>query len=285
MGNRNRDYEQYDDEYQGRENYDSIRRGTGYSASRPFRRGEEYFGGNRVGYGEGYTGGRGRDHETYPRENESRPSSQQTRYSRSYGTEYDDPYTQGFGSEASRRHSGVGYSGRGNYPNRYSGHGAEELGYGRGYPESERGFQNYEGDDRGWWDKTSDEVSSWFGDEEAARRRRLDQRRGPHRGRGPSNYTRSDERIKDDINDRLTEHSYHDASNIDVQVLGGEATLTGTVESRYEKRLAEDLAEDVSGVKNVENRIRVRETSWATPQNTSASDTPGSSSRTARSGS
>jgi len=285
MGNRNRDYEQYDDEYQGRENYDSIRRGTGYSASRPFRRGEEYFGGNRVGYGEGYTGGRGRDHETYPRENESRPSYQQTRYSRSYGTEYDDPYTQGFGSEASRRHSGVGYSGRGNYPNRYSGHGAEELGYGRGYPESERGFQNYEGDDRGWWDKTSDEVSSWFGDEEAARRRRLDQRRGPHRGRGPSNYTRSDERIKDDINDRLTEHSYLDASNIDVQVLGGEATLTGTVESRYEKRLAEDVAEDVAGVKNVENRIRIRETSWATPQNTSASDTPGSSSRTARSGS
>jgi CBS domain-containing protein len=39
------------------------------------------------------------------------------------------------------------------------------------------GGLNEQGMDRGWWDRTSDEVSSWFGDEEAERRRRMDERR------------------------------------------------------------------------------------------------------------
>jgi hypothetical protein len=39
-------------------------------------------------------------------------------------------------------------------------------------------------------------------------------------------------------------------------VVGGEVTLTGTVESRYAKRLAEDLAESVSGVTHVQNNLR-----------------------------
>jgi osmotically-inducible protein OsmY len=118
-----------------------------------------------------------------------------------------------------------------------------------------RGYDD--GEDRGWWDRASDEVASWFGDEDAARRRRMDTRGGGHRGRGPSGYTRSDDRIKEDINDRLTDYDYIDATNINVEVSGGDVTLTGTVDSRYEKRLAEDLAEDVSGVGNVENRLRV----------------------------
>src|SRR5204863_8243499 len=121
-----------------------------------------------------------------------------------------------------------------------------------------------------------DEVASWFGDDEAARRRDMDNRReGRYRGRGPSDYTRSDERIKEDINDRLTDHPYLDASNITVESNQGDVTLSGTVESRHEKRLAEDVAEDVSGVKNVENRIRVNNTysamSWNRTDDTSMS--------------
>jgi len=42
-----------------------------------------------------------------------------------------------------------------------------------------------------------------------------------------------------------------------VQVQNGEATLTGTVNSRHEKRMAEDVVEDISGVRHVENRLRV----------------------------
>jgi hypothetical protein len=37
----------------------------------------------------------------------------------------------------------------------------------------------------------------------------------------------------------------------------GEVSLSGTVSDRASKRRAEDLVEEVSGVTNVENRIRI----------------------------
>ncbi|HET6854345.1 MAG TPA: BON domain-containing protein, partial [Pyrinomonadaceae bacterium] len=114
------------------------------------------------------------------------------------------------------------------------------------------------GGDRGWWDRASDEVASWFGDEEAERRRRMDAQRDQYRGKGPKGYRRSDERIKEDVNDRLSE-GYMDASDIEVSVQNAEVTLTGTVNSRADKRRAEDIAESVSGVSNVENRLRVKQ--------------------------
>jgi len=82
---------------------------------------------------------------------------------------------------------------------------------------------------------------------------------GQHRGRGPKNYTRSDERIREDVNDRLSDDAWLDASEIDVQVDKCEVTLTGTVDSREDRRRAEDLAEQVSGVKHVQNNIRVQQ--------------------------
>ena len=81
---------------------------------------------------------------------------------------------------------------------------------------------------------------------------------GPHRGRGPKAYVRSDGRILDDVSDRLADDSWLDASDIEVQVADGEVTLAGTVEHRRDKRHAEDLAERVSGVKHVQNNLRVR---------------------------
>jgi osmotically-inducible protein OsmY len=114
------------------------------------------------------------------------------------------------------------------------------------------------GEERGWFDRASDEVSSWFGDEEAERRRRWDKiREGKYRGRGPKGYRRSDERIKEDINDRLTDYPYLDASEIVVSVKDSEVTLSGTVDNRSDKRTAEDIAESVSGVRNVQNSLRV----------------------------
>ncbi|HVW54481.1 MAG TPA: BON domain-containing protein [Rhizobiaceae bacterium] len=121
-------------------------------------------------------------------------------------------------------------------------------GHGRGYAQGGRDF----------WDRAGDEVSSWFGDEDAARRRRQDQ----HRGRGPKNYTRSDERIEEDINDRLTDDWMLDATEIEVEVSGGDVTLSGNVDERSDKRRAEDIAESVSGVGNVQNNIRVKQRNW-----------------------
>jgi osmotically-inducible protein OsmY len=175
---------------------------------------------------------------------------------------YDGDY-QGIGREnysgsrlGASNYGSYGDSSRGYYEgrNRGSNYGSYSGYYGGNY--GSPGERNR--DDRTWWDRTTDEVSSWFGDEEAERRRDRDrQMRGEHRGKGPKNYKRSDERIKDDINDRLSDDPFVDASDIDVTVTNGEVTLTGTVDERSSKRRAEDIAENVSGVKNVENRIRV----------------------------
>jgi hypothetical protein len=114
---------------------------------------------------------------------------------------------------------------------------------------------------RSWWDRTQDQVSTWMGDDEARRRREWDQRQtgahGEHRGRGPTGYRRSDQRIHDDINDRLTDDPHLDASHIEVVVKDGEATLSGHVHRREDKRRAEDLADAVSGVTHVQNNLRV----------------------------
>ncbi|HEY6725000.1 MAG TPA: BON domain-containing protein [Polyangiaceae bacterium] len=80
--------------------------------------------------------------------------------------------------------------------------------------------------------------------------------RGEHRGKGPKGYTRSDERIREDVCDCLSDDDELDASDITVTVKGGEVTLEGTVPDRRAKQRAEDLAEGVSGVRDVDNKLR-----------------------------
>lgn len=148
---------------------------------------------------------------------------------------------------------GSNYSSRGEDDWKYRGTiGPEERGSRERF-----GSERHRNDDRGWWDKTRDEVSSWFGDDDAERRRHMDETQSRYKGKGPKGYTRSDERIKEDVNDRLSDDNYVDASEIDVTVNNGEVTLSGTVHTRNEKRRAEDVVEAISGVKNVENRIKV----------------------------
>lgn len=108
------------------------------------------------------------------------------------------------------------------------------------------------GEDRGFLDRAGDEIASWFGDEDAARRREMD-----HSGRGPSNYTRSDERIREDANDHLTRDWGVDARKISVSVSDGEVTLDGHVDSRQAKRRAEDIVDHISGVRHVQNNLRI----------------------------
>jgi osmotically-inducible protein OsmY len=166
-------------------------------------------------------------------------------------------YAGGYRSGESYGERGRGYSdyGRGGYAGEYGrrGYGQERRYEDRGGYEGRGGYG--EGEDRGWWDRFSDTVASWFGDEEAERRRRMER---PYRGRGPKGYRRSDERIKEDINDRLSE-GYLDATEIEVTVTSAEVVLSGTVDSRADKRRAEAIAENVSGVMNVENRLRVKD--------------------------
>lgn len=108
------------------------------------------------------------------------------------------------------------------------------------------------GDEHGTWNQRRDESYNW------GENSRHNERPGLHRGKGPKGFIRTDERILEDIHSRLTDDAHVDASNIDVSVENGEVTLTGTVPDRFEKRRAEDITEFVAGVKNVENRLRIK---------------------------
>ena len=81
---------------------------------------------------------------------------------------------------------------------------------------------------------------------------------GPHAGRGPRGYQRSDERIREELNERLTAHGLIDATDVECRVVNGEVTLSGFIDSRAAKRAAADLAEDIYGVRQVQNELRVR---------------------------
>lgn len=81
--------------------------------------------------------------------------------------------------------------------------------------------------------------------------------RGRYAGVGPQGYRRSDVRVQEDVCDALTQDDEIDASRITVKVEHGEVTLEGTVPERDMKRAAEDCVEDVAGILQVHNRLRV----------------------------
>ena len=83
---------------------------------------------------------------------------------------------------------------------------------------------------------------------------------GGYRGKGPRNFTRSDERIREMVCERLTDDDRIDASEIDLQVQEGRVVLTGTVPSREMKWMAEDVVEQVVGSEKIENRLRTTRT-------------------------
>lgn len=228
------------------------------------------------------------EHEPY----RGRASASERGYSE-YGQDYDSPwgeqgamrggsYGQRYGGEGggSRGQSG-GYGGQQGYgqgrsSRTQSSHGwyggqREEQGQGRG------GWQN-----QGWQDQGGDDMRYLGGRESGGRGG--EQRYGGEyqagryggmgggmgqgqgmgqgmgrslRGKGPKGYQRSDERIREDVCERLSDDPEIDASDIEVQVKQGNVTLQGEVPSRYMKHRAEDCADACSGVKDVDNRIHI----------------------------
>ncbi|MCD9019386.1 BON domain-containing protein [Parachryseolinea silvisoli] len=242
-------------------NYAQSRYGNSGDMSRNYDRDydTDYFGNRRSYEGGSYEGGygnRGYNDDDY----------------NSYGR-YGNQYNRGSYNNQYDRGNYSNYGSSGGYGNSNFGSG---YGYGRGYDynrgQHDQGsignagsygtigsYGNEQYRDRGVWDKAKDEVSSWFGNEDAERRREMDRRFiAQHRGKGPRGYSRSDDRIKEDVNDRLSDNPYIDASDVEVSVSNGEVVLSGKVTDRHDKRRAEDIAEGVSGVRNVENRIRVQ---------------------------
>lgn len=87
--------------------------------------------------------------------------------------------------------------------------------------------------------------------------------RAPDAGRPPGSSRirtprrRSDDSIREDILNLLAENPDLDATNIDIHVEGGDVTLSGAVDNRDAKWMAEDLAGSISGVREIHNRIKV----------------------------
>lgn len=279
-----------------------------YDFDRNYNRQEEQFDSTEQGWrdeergyaqmGEGSWRDEAGQHETYgqpTRRSRERGYARPTDFGRDFNREPASSYptgrygpnpyereTPGFASFTSsdyggRDFSAPRYTGSDRYAGSFGGYGAGTmLAEGRGewrddgrraYRESRYRDRN----DRGWFERAGDEVASWFGDEDAARRRERD-----YSGHGPTGYVRSDERILEDVNDALTDDWGVDARKIQVTVRDGDVTLDGTVPSRAQKRRAEDCVEDLSGVKNVQNNLRVEQAVTWSRNNTADTETTGS---------
>lgn len=139
-----------------------------------------------------------------------------------------------FGAGPPARYLGTGFPGRGGpgFTGGYYGFGAGSL-----EPDWRSGRR----------DPTGDEESL-----------EPDRRARPRYPPGPKGYQRSDERLREDISERLMEARYIDSSDVTVEVSGAKVVLDGTVPERPMKHAIEDLVDACPGVQDIENRIRVK---------------------------
>ncbi|WP_063552802.1 BON domain-containing protein [Burkholderia territorii] len=116
----------------------------------------------------------------------------------------------------------------------------------------------------GWYGGDYDDVSRdprggrWADAPDLSRFGSEAQRDAMRHRRGPKGYTRSDERIREDVCERLARALDIDVSDVSVQVRDGRVELDGTVPSRWMKHDIEDIADSCMCVRDVENRVRVR---------------------------
>ena len=204
-------------------------------------------------WGQGYDYGRGPDYrgQRYNRDDAGRDDYDRSRAWVGAGVRGVSEYGSRYGSNYDRYGSNddMGARGSNDYGSGY--------GYGSYGPGSSQGFQGYgQGTGRngsyGYGDRDASFYGGRYGFESEANRNR-----GGFAGRGPKGYQRSDARINEDVCDRLCDAPDIDASNIEVKVERGEVTLAGSVSDRSDKRRAEDLIENVSGVQEVHNNLRV----------------------------
>lgn len=219
----------YDEEYGGR----------GY--------GDEGYGGGRYGgYGGGFDGDRG----DWTQNQFTGPTS------RGYQRGMDRQQMGGYGSDRGyfddRRNQGgigsrYGFSGREQGGGMYGGQSRSGE-YGRG------GWN----DDMGYFG-----ADMWNRDIQNRRNRNMrgGDMMGDERnfaGRGPRGYSRSPERIREEVCEFITDDPQIDASHIELKVLDdGVVELSGEVDSRRTKRRIEDCCDSVRGVKDVRNNLSI----------------------------
>jgi hypothetical protein len=146
------------------------------------------------------------------------------------------------------RQSNTGHPSNDEYDSRYDS---------RSRPESWRGprYQEPDNSNREWVSGTGQPP---YRQERPGGQRRASASQPSFAGRGPQGYKRSDDRIMEDISEEMTRDHDLDASDISVEAKDGEVVLKGTVSDRESKRRAEEIAESCSGVKDVQNQIRIK---------------------------
>lgn len=168
------------------------------------------------------------------------------RYDRDFsGEDYDDRPRNLGARDYETRHfgypGGFGYGPRGYGGPRHGGYGP----YGGGGSTAGRG--------EGWGRRMGGtDLGFGYGEHEGR------EPRGPHYGKGPKNYRRSDERIREDVCETIASQGFIDATDVEVKVDEGIVTLTGTVAQRRHKRALEQMTERVRGVDEVHNELRLQ---------------------------
>lgn len=157
----------------------------------------------------------------------------------------------GYGRDVSQQGSQFGDRGVQNQGGLYGQGGYNEGMYGQGGMQQRYGSQGYGGYQGGGQQGVGALQGGW---NQQSAGQGIGQ---SFRGKGPSGYVRSDERIKEIVCEVLTDHDQIDATNIEINVKNGEITLSGTVDDRRQKRLAEDAIENLPFVKDVTNQLRV----------------------------
>ncbi|SDC91427.1 BON domain-containing protein [Cupriavidus sp. YR651] len=184
----------------------------------------------------------------------------QREYRRRYASEagdYGDYGDVGDGSHRQARRYGRDDTGARGYESRYG------SGYERRYDEEpgfgQRRWSQHRDDERDDDDRNrrhgmlynlghriGEAVSDWFGSDTTKKRT------------GPRGFTRTDERIRDQICEQLAFGTGIDVSDVSVDVDKGKVTLAGSVRLRSQKYDIEDIADNTFGVTEVENNIRVQ---------------------------
>lgn len=238
---------------------------------RDYDRDYEASSGRGFDYGRFYNSGYGRGYYDYDRDY---GSAGRGRWEQDYDPDYEMNYRRGqynYDNERdygyNRGRSSPGRYGQGNYGRGMSDRSGRQTGYGGGqYGYGSYGRSQYGGYGSGFGVEDYESFSDY--DEDFDRDYEEEPAYftyteywvipGPYSGMGPQGYQRSDERIFEEVCERLTRHGRLDASDVEVEVRGGEVFLRGQVDTRQAKRMAEDTVESIGGVKEVHNDLRVR---------------------------
>lgn len=162
-------------------------------------------------------------------------------YGRGYGRDFGGGgLNQGFDGSW-----GQGYGGSVAPTDYREGFGGEAYGGGMSGDDYQRSFggrgEGFGADDRTWIDRRADERSAPDS--------------GPHSGKGPKGWARTDGRVREQVCERLMEDRLLDGREVEVAVEGGVVTLRGEVPGASDPQLAEMLTRETPGVREVRNEI------------------------------